>query len=173
MVPGYLKHIDTNTGGVRNDVLPLFQDYPSFSALVKDLATLVGSCEFKYVAGIDALGFILGTALAMHFGVGFVAIRKSGKLPKNANRVEFVDYTGTLKGLELAPGTLSQGDSVLLVDEWIETGAQVRVAAQLIEAQGAKVAAVTSIAMERNDRTQDLFEKFKCFPLTDGRIMGK
>ncbi len=172
MVPSYLKLIDTQTDGGRNDVLPLFKDYPSFSALVKDIAALVGKCEFKYVAGIDALGFILGAALAMHFGVGFVGIRKAGKLPKKADRLEFLDYTNTLKGLELGLGTLSEGDLILLVDEWIETGAQVRAAARLIEAQGAKVSAITGIAMERNEKTRDLFEKYRCFPLTDGRIMG-
>jgi adenine phosphoribosyltransferase len=172
MLPSYLKLIDTQTTGGRNDVLPLFKDHAAFSALVKDIAALVGDCKFDYVAGIDALGFILGTALALHFEVGFVGVRKAGKLPKDCDRLEFTDYTNTRKGLELAPGTFAKGDAVLLVDEWIETGAQVRTAAQLIENQGAFVSAITGIAMEKNSKTQDLFERYKCLPLSDGRIMG-
>jgi adenine/guanine phosphoribosyltransferase-like PRPP-binding protein len=104
--------------------------------------------------------------------VGFVGIRKAGKLPLVCDRLEFTDYTNTRKGLELAPGTFIKDDLVLLVDEWIETGAQVRTAAQLIENQGAIVSAITGIAMERNRKTQDLFERYRCLPLTDGRIMG-
>lgn len=172
MIPSYLKLIDTNTTGGRNDVLPLFQNFDAFNSLVEDISQLIGNREFDYVAGIDALGFILGTALAFKFRVGFVAIRKQGKIPKHSNKVEFIDYTKTVKGLELAPNTLRKGDRILLVDEWIETGAQVRSAAKLIEDQGASVSAITGIAMERSSKTDDLFNRYTCLPLTDGRIMG-
>lgn len=170
MLPAYLRLIDTKTKG-RYDVLPLFKDFSAFRSLVSDLAKLVEDCEFEYVAGIDALGFILGTALAFRMEVGFVAIRKAGKLPKSCARIEFEDYTKIRKGLELAPGVLSPGDRILLVDEWIETGAQARAAAQLIEAQGAMIAAITGIAIERNERTRDLFQRYRCRPLTDGELM--
>ena len=172
MLPSYLKLIDTNTTGGRNDVLPLFQNFDAFNALVEDIAELIQGKQFEYVAGIDALGFILGTALAFRFKVGFVAKRKAGKLPKPCNKIEFVDYTNSTKGLELAPDTLKNGDRVLLVDEWIETGAQVRAAIKLIEDQGALISAITGIAMERSAKTEDLFERYACLPLTDGRIIG-
>ena len=154
MRPNYLKLINTNTGGNRNDVLPLFRDFDAFKMLVSDIGQLVKDCQFNYVAGIDAIGFILGTAVAFHFKVGFIAIRKTGKL------------------LEIESNILTSSDRILLVDEWIETGAQVRAAIQLIEAQNAVVAAITAIAMENNQKTNDLFNSYKCLPLTDGRIMG-
>jgi adenine phosphoribosyltransferase len=62
-----------------------------------------------YVAGIDALGFVLGTAVALQFNKGFIPIRKQGKLPVAADAVEFVDYTGRQKGLELRRGALKAG----------------------------------------------------------------
>lgn len=172
MLQSYLKLIDTQTTGGRNDVLPLFQNFEAFQALVDDIYNLVSSCQFNYVAGIDALGFILGTAIAFKAKVGFIAIRKSGKLPKSCNRIEFVDYTNTKKGLELALGVVKSGDRILLVDEWIETGAQVRAAARLLEDQGASIAAITGIAMENSLKTKDLFKRYNCRALTDGRIMG-
>ena len=77
----YLALIDHQTNGQRCDVTPLFADYAAFSALVDDLAALVEPLAFDVVAGIDALGFILGAALALRTHTGFVPIRKGGKLP--------------------------------------------------------------------------------------------
>ncbi len=167
----YLKLINTNTHGSRNDVTPLFKDFGAFSALTDDICALVKSVDIDLVAGIDALGFILGTAVAFRLEKGFLGIRKGKKLPVEVDTVMFTDYTGTTKSLEIATNSLQQDSKVLLVDEWIETGAQVRAAANLIEKQGGIVMAITAIAMENNEKTKDIFEKYRCLPLTDGRIM--
>jgi adenine/guanine phosphoribosyltransferase-like PRPP-binding protein len=75
-------------------VTPLFADYAGFMALVDDFTTQLGGLACDLVAGIDALGFILGTALAMRLGTGFLAMRKEGKLPVAADAQSFVGYTG-------------------------------------------------------------------------------
>ena len=59
----YCKRIDTNTIGNRYDVTPLFSHQADFNALVDDLVACVGDTSVDLVAGIDALGFILGTAI--------------------------------------------------------------------------------------------------------------
>ena len=138
----YLALIDHQTSGNRCDVTPLFSDYAAFSALVDDLAALVEPLAFDIVVGIDALGFILGAALALRIQTGFVPIRKGGKLPIAVDAAECVDYTGQRKTLELRRDALAPGTRVLLVDEWIETGAQVRSAIQLIEGQGGVIAGI-------------------------------
>src|SRR5689334_9465137 len=102
----YLALIDHETSGNRCDVTPLFADYAAFSAMVDDLAALVEPLAFDAVAGIDALGFILGTALALRTQVGFVPVRKGGKLPVAVDSAECVDYTGQRKTLELRRGAL-------------------------------------------------------------------
>jgi adenine phosphoribosyltransferase len=159
----YLKLIDVDTQGPRCDVTPLFRDFAAFSALVEDLVGLTGAVECDLVAGIDALGFILGTALALRLRKGFVPIRKGGKLPVPAERAEFVDYSGTRKSLELRQDALVAGDRVLVVDEWIETGAQARAAIHLIEARGGVVAGIASIHIDANERTREMTERFRCF----------
>ena len=159
---GYLDLIDHHTKGPRCDVTPLFADYAAFSALVADLAQRFTGAPIDLVAGIDALGFILGTALAWHIKVGFLAIRKSGKLPVQVDRVEFIDYSGQAKALELRIGVLSQGEHVLLVDEWIETGAQVIAATTLIERQGAVVSGIAAIHIDLNARTRPLLSQYNC-----------
>lgn len=118
--------------------------------------------EIDLVAGIDALGFILGTAIAIRLGRGFIPIRKGGKLPVQADMLNFVDYTGQSKSLELRAGAVQPGAKILLVDEWIETGAQVKAAAQLIEQQGGKVAGIASISIDVNEKTRSLLETYHC-----------
>jgi len=119
----YLRLIDTHTRGPRCEVTPLFADAAAFAALVSDLVAPFDAVKIDLVAGIDALGFILGTAIAIRLGKGFIPIRKGGKLPVQADRVDFVDFTGQSKSLELRAGAVQPGVKILLVDEWIETGA--------------------------------------------------
>jgi adenine phosphoribosyltransferase len=158
----YLDLIDVHTRGRRNDVTPLFADPAAFSELVTDLETPFEASDIDLVAGIDALGFILGTAISIRLGKGLLTVRKGGKLPVQADRVEFVDYTGQTKSLELRSGILQPGTRVLLVDEWIETGAQVKAAIQLIQRQGGIVAGIAAINMDINKHTKPLLEKYRC-----------
>jgi len=129
----YRNLIDTKTDGPRYDVTPLFADYNAFTQLVSDLLHPFKEDQFDCVVGIEALGFILGTAVAVHSKKGFVLIRKGGKLPVVSDGIGFIDYTGQMKSLELRKGAIKPGTRVLLVDERIETGSQVKAAVELIE----------------------------------------
>lgn len=158
----YLQLIDTKTSGPRCDVTPLFAVPTAFAQLVGDLCAPYQSAAIDYVAGIDALGFILGAAMAMHMNKGFIPIRKGGKLPVEAVAAEFVDYTGQKKVLELRRGMIKTGDRVLVVDEWIETGAQVQAAVDLIEKEGGNVVGIATINIDDNPGTVRLREKYPC-----------
>jgi adenine phosphoribosyltransferase len=158
----YLHLIDKNTRGPRYDVTPLFADYEAFTALVEDLSKSFDASDFDVVAGIDALGFILGTALALHFQKGFVPVRKGGKLPVEVDMCQFIDYTGHEKSLELRADAIKHGTRVLIVDEWIETGAQVKAAIQLIEGQGGVIAGIAAINIDENEATHSLLETRRC-----------
>ena len=157
----YLSLIDCATGGPRCDVTPLFFNPAAFAAVVADLA---GRFERppECVAGIDALGFILGAALAQHWQAAFAAVRKGGKLPGAADRESFVDYSEQLKWLELRAGLLRPGMRTVIADEWIETGAQARAAAALVERQGGIVAGIAAIHIDVNDRTRPLLAQYDC-----------
>ena len=152
----YLRWIDTETTGNRCDVTPLFAHHEDFNALVEDLVACVADTPIDLVAGIDALGFILGSAVAQKLKLGILTIRKGGKLPVEASRTSFRDYTGHEKQLEIRTDILAPGHRVLIVDEWIETGAQVSAAIRLIEGQGAAVAGVATINIDDNENTRRL-----------------
>lgn len=172
-VPGYLRLIDTNTHGSRCDVTPLFEDGLAFAALTANLEHRLASVPFDVVAGIDALGFILGAALAVRAGTGFLPIRKVGKLPVPADHATFVDYSAQTKGLELRRGALTAGRRVLLVDEWIETGTQVRAAICLIERQEATVVAIAAIHIDVNDQTRELLATYLCITVQREEATGE
>jgi adenine phosphoribosyltransferase len=164
----YLHLIDTDTIGQRDDVTPLFADAEAFSALVADLALPFKDKEIDIIAGIDALGFILGAALAQCLKVGFIPIRKGGKLPVAVDSVSFVDYSSKKKSLEIRVDAVPRGARLLLVDEWIETGAQVSAAINLIEGQGGVIVGIVAINIDGNDLTQALQEKYNCHSLRNG-----
>jgi adenine phosphoribosyltransferase len=99
------------------------------------------------VAGIESRGFILGTACALELGVGFVPIRKgAGLLPGPKAVVETsADYRGGRQLLRVQRAALRDGDRVLLVDDWIETGSQAAGARALVEECGATFLGVATI----------------------------
>lgn len=157
----YLRKIDTRTSGDRYDVTPLFSDVEAFNALVSDLVDLHRSARPDVVACIDALGFILGTAIARELDVGIVPIRKGGKLPFEAERESFVDYSGHEKALELRPDAIAAHHRVLLVDEWIETGSQVSAAIRLLERCGGDIVGIATIHMDENENTVVIQQKYR------------
>jgi len=164
----YLRRIDTDTPGNRNDVTPLFAHPEAFDALVDDLVSSIAGTPIDLVACIDALGFILGTAVARQLGVGVLPVRKGGKLPVPADRAWFRDYTGQEKSLEIRCDILKQGLRVLIVDEWIETGAQVSAAISLIERQGAVVAGIATIHIDDGARARRLRSRYKVWSAQAG-----
>ena len=146
----------------RSDVTPIFAEPAAFAALVDDLLAPWRGETIERVVGTDALGFVVGTAIALKLGVGFVPVRKGGKLPVKNERVTFLDYSGGEKVFELRANPWPAGTRVLLTDEWIETGGTAKAAVELIERAGGVVAGIAAIAFRKNDRTAPLWAKYRC-----------
>lgn len=159
----YLSLIDQDTTGNRCDVTPLLADSAGFAALLDDMASLLRDTEFDVIAAVDALGFILGAGLAARMHKGLIAVRKSGKLPVRTDAAEFVDYTGGRKSLELRQDAVKLGTRVLLVDDWVETGAQAMAAITLIEARGGAVVGVAAINIDPTGRHSLVKRGLPCF----------
>ena len=89
-----------------------------------------------------------------------------------ADTVRFVDYSGQETTLELRAGVLRPATSVLVVDDWIETGAQVTAAIALVEGQAGIVAGIAGLHMDGNDATRRLAERYPCRVLS-GWLTGQ
>jgi adenine phosphoribosyltransferase len=146
----------------RSDVTPIFAHPAAFAALVDDLVRPFADSQVEQVAGLDALGFILGTAIALRLGAGFIPIRKGGKLPVAHDSETVTDYSGKAKTLELRLQPFPAGTKVLLVDEWVDTGAQAKAAIALIERAGGVVVGIATVTMRDNPGTAELKQKYPC-----------
>ena len=135
-------------GRNRYDFTPLFADASTFKQMIKDLAAPFENRNIEKVAALDALGFTLGGSVASSLKAGLVLIRKEDKIPWDTVSTTFTDYSGELKGLELATDAIQPGERVLLIDDWSETGAQLRAAVELIERVRGHVTGVALIGCE-------------------------
>ncbi|XP_040277724.1 adenine phosphoribosyltransferase-like [Bufo bufo] len=129
---------------------------------MEDLLQPFKNDQIDLVAGIDAMGFILGAAIASHLGKGFLAIRKAGHLCVKTNSQTYVDYSGKEKNMEIRTDAIKPGVRILLVDQWIETGGTMRAAIKLVEDQGGIVAGVATICIEDGDGGKWVKENYKC-----------
>jgi len=120
------------------DITTLIADPAGFGALMYRLTETARPVDADLVAGIEARGFILGAALAHALGLGFVPIRKAGKLPGKTVGLDYVLEYGADR-LEVHEGQVGEGARVLLVDDLIATGGTAVAAAQLLREQGAEV----------------------------------
>ena len=146
----------------RSDVTPIFAEPAAFASLVDDLLAPFRDANVQRVVGTDALGFVVGTALALRLGVGFVPVRKGGKLPVRNERIAFKDYSGAEKAFELRANPWPAGTRVLLSDEWIETGATATAAVKLIEQAGGVIVGIVAVAFRKNEKTAELWAKYQC-----------
>jgi adenine phosphoribosyltransferase len=127
------------------DICPLLADSVGFAAVVNALASCGrgtdGAVDVDKVAGIEARGFILAAPVALALGVGFVPIRKAGKLPGSTFRQAYALEYGEAT-LEIESDAFAAGDDVLVIDDVLATGGTLGAAAALIARAGAGVSKV-------------------------------
>ena len=129
-------------GIVFKDISPLLADASAFAAAVRAMATPFEQHSVTSVAGIDARGFLFGPSIAQHLGVGFVPLRKPGKLPGQTVGVDYELEYG-FDRLEMLSGAIGVDDSVLLVDDVLATGGTMEAACKLIVQTGAEIVGIS------------------------------
>lgn len=160
----YLSKIAPNTKGEAFawlDPTSIYIDSRAFSDLTTDLVSQVNAANIDLVAGIDAMGFPLASAIAGRLGKGFLAIRKPSKLCVEVVSITYSCYAGSGKVMEMRKGAFPPGARVLIVDQWMETGGTMLGAIELVEGQGGVIAGLATICVETNDLTNQLRRKYK------------
>lgn len=120
------------------DITTLIAHGEGLAAAIDHLVERAQGIDAAAVAGIEARGFIFGAALAARLGLGFVPLRKAGKLPVATLGIDYALEYGSAR-LELDPGTVRRTERVLLVDDLIATGGTALAAAKLLRRAGAEV----------------------------------
>ena len=132
-VPHYPKH------GIQfRDITTLLKDPKGFRATVDELVRRYQDMKIDKIAGIEARGFILGAPLAVALGIGFVPIRKKGKLPAATIGHDYDLEYGSDR-IEIHTDAIEKGEKVLLVDDLIATGGTAEAACLLIDKMGGKI----------------------------------
>jgi adenine phosphoribosyltransferase len=126
------------------DITTLVRHGEGLAATVGWLADCARESGAEAVAGMEARGFIFGAAVAVALGVGFVPVRKPGKLPVETLRVDYALEYGA-DSLEVDPTAIAPGQRVVLVDDLIATGGTARAPAELLRKAGGRVEAAAFV----------------------------
>ncbi len=132
-VPHYPKQ-----GVMFRDITTLLKDPVGFRITINEFVHRYTGVKLDKIAAIESRGFIIGAAVAFQLGVGFVPIRKKGKLPAETVGYDYELEYGVDR-VEMHVDAISKGDQVLLVDDLIATGGTAEAATKLIEKTGGKV----------------------------------
>ena len=137
------------------DITPLLANVEAFRSCIQLMAERLDGETVDAVLGIESRGFMFGAALADKLGVGFVPIRKPGKLPAATYRAEYELEYGS-DAVEIHQDALRPGERVLVVDDLIATGGTAQATKQLVERCGAEVAAfvflINLVALEGTEK---------------------
>lgn len=123
------------------DITTLTRDKDAFNQAVSSMIDDLKDKEVDYIVGPEARGFLFGAAVAYGLGVGFVPIRKPGKLPGETTSFEYELEYGT-NTLEIHTESIKKGDRIAIVDDLLATAGTVMAATKLIESLGGDVVAL-------------------------------
>lgn len=132
-IPHYPKH-----GIMFRDITTLLKDPVGFRIMVDELVSRYKGQKIDKVAGIESRGFILGAPLAYALGVGFVPIRKKGKLPAETVGHDYELEYGVDR-IEIHTDAIAKGERVLLVDDLVATGGTAEAAVILLRKLGGEI----------------------------------
>ena len=172
-VKAKLRRIPSFKGVVFWDITPILKDKQIFHECIKRLADRFNGKEVDMVVSNEARGFIIGAPLAYELGVGFVPIRKKGKLPSRCVDLTYKkEYECDV--IEIHEDAIEPGQKVLLIDDLLATGGTVKANIELIERLGGKVAGIGFLVeLEYLNGRKAIGDKYEVFSLircetTDG-----
>lgn len=129
-------------GIIFKDITPILADGKLFRKSISLLCETAGDFKIDKVVGIDARGFIFAAAVADRLGLGFVPVRKKGKLPWKTRQTAYaLEYGESI--VELHEDAISPGESVLLVDDLLATGGTAAAAVKLLDELGANIVGIS------------------------------
>ncbi|MEN6581883.1 MAG: adenine phosphoribosyltransferase [Armatimonadota bacterium] len=129
-------------GIIFRDITPILQDPKAFNEVICSMAECVERMEPDVIIGVESRGFLLGAPIALELGLGFVPVRKKGKLPWETIQAEYsLEYGSNV--VEIHRDALQAGKRVAIVDDLLATGGTAKAATQLVEELGGTVAGLS------------------------------
>ncbi len=146
-------------GIIFKDISTLLKHKEAFKKSIDVLAAKFKKSRVQYVVGVEARGFIFGSALAYKMGAGFIPVRKRGKLPYKTKAVTYQLEYGS-DTLEIHEDAIPPNARVLVIDDLLATGGTVKAVTDLLKAQKAKIVGVAFLVelkfLKGKERLKDL-----------------
>ncbi|BBA33526.1 adenine phosphoribosyltransferase [Methylocaldum marinum] len=146
------------------DITPLVKNPVTLRLAVHHLLHPYLDREVTAVAGMEARGFIFGSLVAWELGVGFIPLRKPGKLPYDVQTINY-DLEYGSAALEVHIDALGSGDKVLLVDDLLATGGTAKASCELVEALGAEIVACAFVVELDELKGREKLERYSVHSL--------
>ncbi len=146
------------------DITTLLKDRGAFKGVIDALHERYVSRGVDLIVGVESRGFILGGALAYRLGVGFVPVRKPGKLPAQTIRAEYELEYGR-DTLEVHQDAIRNGDKVLVLDDLLATGGTALATCQLVRKLGGVVVEVAFLIELLDLKGREKLEGYKVFSM--------
>jgi len=146
------------------DITPLLADSKAFNYTIEQIVDFFKDKDIDKVAAIEARGFIIGAPIADRLGIGFVPIRKPGKLPFEVVRKEYqLEYGMSI--LEMHKDAIKKGEKVLMIDDLLATGGTASAASELVESVGGKIVGWGFIIILKDLKGEEKLKKYPVFSL--------
>lgn len=126
-------------GIIFRDITTLLLNPIAFKKVIEILVDRYKNKQVDIIAGLDARGFIFGPVVAYELGIGFVPIRKKGKLPYSTYSESYTLEYGESTSVEIHVDAIKPGENVLIIDDLIATGGTMLAACKLVEKLGGKI----------------------------------
>ena len=160
-----IRRIPEFKGVVFWDITPLLKDKKAFKETIDKLADNYKGKDIDVIVSNEARGFIVGAALAYALGVGFVPVRKKGKLPSKCVELTY-DKEYESDTIEIHNDAIAKGQKVLIIDDLLATGGTVKANMELIEKLGGKIVGIGFlIELEYLPGRKTLGDKYEVFSL--------
>ena len=153
-------------GVMFRDITTLLKNPEAFRHVCDKLYERYHKMNIDKVVGIDARGFIFGAVLAYKLNIGFVPVRKQGKLPPKTVSAEYsLEYGSNV--VEINEEAIKKGERALIVDDLIATGGTVSAAAKLVESLGGEVVECAFLIELPDLKGREKIKDYKIFTLTE------
>jgi len=153
-------------GIVFRDITTLLKDAAAFREAVDALVAHFAQDGIELVVGIEARGFILGGAVALELGAGFVPVRKSGKLPAETIQETYALEYGT-DTLAMHRDAITPGQRILMLDDLLATGGTMAASCRMVEALGGEVVACAFLIELSYLRGRERLSAYRVLSLVD------
>jgi adenine phosphoribosyltransferase len=159
-----IRRLPEFKGVVFWDITPLLRDSKAFKEAIDKLAEHYRGKDIDVIVSNEARGFTIGAPLAYALGVGFVPIRKKGKLPSKTVQLTY-EKEYEKDAIEMHEDAINKGDKALIIDDLLATGGTAKANAELIEKVGGKVVGLGFLVELEYLGGRKLLEKYEAFSL--------